>query len=380
MIRRSLRFLLHFAAGCLLVGAVIVAFACVLLNQEVAEQRKVDDPLSGTGVSVRSSNVHHALRPGSVIEHPLVDGTINRVPINSFGLRGPEPVVPKPANTYRIVMLGDETIFAPNLRESETAAFQLQSLLQQATRHQVEVVNAAVPGYCPLLSLLQFRHNLAGLHADLIVLNYDMSDPSDDRRYRSSLRSDSDGFSLSCSHPALMGGIPDEKSGPIGRFAIGRWLVGRLSEPRGSQNLTQRYAWLRPGAFDEWKASANSSLGPVVELSQMARQLSVRFILTGTPVSPDRIGGLDQETTLESVWREPDQLLAEFAEKQQIEYCRPFSTAPDPSDLLSETGLSRRGHQALAVELAAQVRGLNSAPYRQETKVQQVSGKRQNRM
>jgi hypothetical protein len=277
-------------------------------------------------------------------------------------------------------VLGDETTFAPDLRESETAAFQLQSLLQQATRHQVEVVNAAVPGYCPLLSLLQFRHNLVGLHADLIILNYDMSDPADDRRYRSSLRSDRDGFSLSCSHPALMEGMPGQKSGPIGRFAIGRWLVSQLSESKGAQTLTQRYGWLRPRSFDEWSASVNSSLVPVIELSQMARQLSVRFILTGTPVTPNRIGGLNQGTTVESVWRQPDQLLAEFAEKQQIEYCRPFPLAPETSDLLSDTGLSRRGHRALAVELAAQIRGLNSAPYTQETKVQQVSGERRNRM
>ena len=177
-----------------------------------------------------------------------------------------------------------------------------------------------------------------------------------------------------------MGGAADEKSGPIGRFAIGRWLVGRLCQPGSPQTLTQRYAWLRPGALDEWKAPVNSSLSPVAELNQMARQLSVRFILTGTPVTPDRIGGLNQGTTAESLWHEPTRVLAEFAQKQQIEYCQPFSTTEKLSDLLSETGLSRRGYQALAVTLAAQIRGLNSTPYPQETKVQQVSDERQNRM
>lgn len=376
MIRRPLKLLSHIAAACLLIAFGIVAFECILLNREVAVREQVDAPDSGIGVSIRSWSVHHCLRPGAVVEHPLATGETNRIALNSFGLRGPEPLVPKPTDVYRILMLGDGTVFAPDLPESQSVTFQLEHLLQQTTSHRVELINAAVPGYCPLLSLLQFRHHLAGLNPDLIVLHYDMSDVADDRRYRSTLRSDRNGLCLSCSHPALLGGTGQKAPGYVRKFAIGRWLVSQFCEARLERDdCVDRYAWLRPEGDDSRTASVNSSLEPLVELAGMARQLSVRFVLTSTPIASELLGEPSVEGSVDSSWQFPHRLLTQFAKRHGIEFCdvsASFSSSTR-GGLVRKSGLSPEGHRALSVELAAHILGKSARRPSEPGRVQQVS-------
>lgn len=73
---------------------------------------------------------------------------IGRLPIhiNSHGTRGPDFQSQKPANTIRILSLGDSRTFGWGLSDDQTYSCQLQELLQKyvGDRKHVEVINAGV--------------------------------------------------------------------------------------------------------------------------------------------------------------------------------------------------------------------------------------------
>lgn len=156
------------------------------------------------GLVCKSWFCHHTLKPSQsfAVRHPDSDRRV-KVTLNSYGLRGPEPSVPKPPGVYRILCLGDDVTFAPQVDESETFCAKLAEQLQQVSPIKIEVLNAGVPDYCPLLSYLQLKHQLLALQPDLVILNFDMSDIADDYHFRRFTAMDANGEPLSCQHPDL---------------------------------------------------------------------------------------------------------------------------------------------------------------------------------
>lgn len=70
------------------------------------------------------------------------------VHINSRGLRDEEAAIPKPADTYRILNVGDSIVFGWRVEQAETFGHQLEYLLKDGIASQpVEVINAAMPGW-----------------------------------------------------------------------------------------------------------------------------------------------------------------------------------------------------------------------------------------
>src|SRR5262249_2859543 len=101
------------------------------------------------GLVCKSWCLHDTLKPSRSFGVTDPD-TGQRVGIagNGMGLRGPEPVVPKPAGTYRILCLGDDTTFAQGVAESETFCALLQAELGGPNSPApIEVINAGVPDY-----------------------------------------------------------------------------------------------------------------------------------------------------------------------------------------------------------------------------------------
>jgi hypothetical protein len=67
---------------------------------------------------------------------------------NEDGLRAPMSFArEKPADVFRIVLLGDSQAFGWGVRFEDTVGEALRALLEQASDRRVEVINTGVPGY-----------------------------------------------------------------------------------------------------------------------------------------------------------------------------------------------------------------------------------------
>ena len=94
------------------------------------------------------------------------------VHINSHGTRGPDFETVKPANTIRILSLGDSRTFGWGLTQAETYSDQLQRLLQEqlGDGQKVEVINAGVNAWSYSQMLVYFRATALRYKPDVVVL------------------------------------------------------------------------------------------------------------------------------------------------------------------------------------------------------------------
>ena len=130
---------------------------------------------------------HHALVPDSHAELRQRDFSyIQRA--NKLGLRGRETTMEKPADTKRILMLGDSFTMGKGVEENETFAVLVEESLQESLSAcgggTVEVLNGGVDSYAPILSYIQFDRDLASFSPDLVILNLDNSDLIQEQAYR----------------------------------------------------------------------------------------------------------------------------------------------------------------------------------------------------
>lgn len=183
-------------------GAEVALRLCELRSPRSAAPRRNASALQS--ITVPSWSVQQELCPQSVIRVKSPGASAaHEVRINSFGLRGPEVVTPKPTDVYRVVCLGDERVLGAHHHESDVLSAQLQERLQQATKLRVEVWNAGIPGACPLTEFLLLTHRLGALQPDIVVAAVNEGDLVEDSLYRRFTRTDADGAPLACRHPTL---------------------------------------------------------------------------------------------------------------------------------------------------------------------------------
>jgi hypothetical protein len=103
------------------------------------------------------------------------------VKFNTRGLRGPEVAVPKPADTFRVLVLGDSVVEGAQVAEEATMAARLHGeLAALAGGRRVETVNAGVAGFGTGQQLLFLEREGLGYQPDLIVLVFTIAnDPAD---------------------------------------------------------------------------------------------------------------------------------------------------------------------------------------------------------
>ncbi len=377
MLRHRLAFVKHIALAlfciALLLGGAEVGLR-VHHSWRVQHKNEAPDVQS---LSMPSWRCHHELKP---LKSTICRNPETRLPVgirtNGFGLRGEPISVPKPADVFRIVCLGDEAVFAAEVAEEDTFCRLLGKELHAAHSGRWEVVNAGVPGYCPLLSYLQFKHSLAGLDPDLVILNLDMSDVADDHYYRRHARMGSDGTPLLCPHTSLE--PPGRRSFPS---PGPNWLLiemlkqqlGLLSaddDPVGDQDeiatAAGRYAWTREERPD-WQVYIGQALAPIAELKKLTDQLSCPLVVSLSPVPWQVSGQAMPDLAARTKWGiAPGQAydpalsmqpVIQFLEARAIAYCDlsgPLRAANRPEFLFHETvpRLSRRGHAVVAGILA----------------------------
>lgn len=155
--------------------AVVYLAADILVGQVLIQ--RLSPPM------VQDELVHHKLIPGSLFIFET-DEFKHVQQVNNVGLRGEDIKTEKEEGTYRILMLGDSFTMGGGVRDEETFSFLLEELLNTAGR-RVEVLNAGVDSYSPILSYRQLVTQYGPLlEPQLVVLNFDMSDLMQEVAYR----------------------------------------------------------------------------------------------------------------------------------------------------------------------------------------------------
>ncbi|MBI1722492.1 MAG: hypothetical protein HYR48_01125 [Gemmatimonadetes bacterium] len=96
---------------------------------------------------------------------------------NALGFRGPEIRVPKPAGTFRVVLLGESTTHGWGVGDAQTIDAYLRHVLGQ--RHPgrpMEVVNLAFDGYDAYQIFERLRSDGMRLDPDVIIVNTGVND------------------------------------------------------------------------------------------------------------------------------------------------------------------------------------------------------------
>lgn len=111
------------------------------------------------------------------------------VHVNSLGLRGPEPELPKPPGRTRVACFGDSITFGYGVGDEQTYAFRLS---RELAGRGVDTVNAAVTGYTSHQALARLRALAPALQADVATFCIGWNDGTrrivDDREYARRLR------------------------------------------------------------------------------------------------------------------------------------------------------------------------------------------------
>jgi hypothetical protein len=99
-----------------------------------------------------------------------------RVTRNSHGLRSRESIIPKPKETFRILVLGDSFTWGVGLDSEETIPFVMEANLQRKNPN-IEVVNAAIPADNTVRQLERFKDLIGlGYEPSLVLLVYNIND------------------------------------------------------------------------------------------------------------------------------------------------------------------------------------------------------------
>jgi lysophospholipase L1-like esterase len=147
---------------------------------------------------------------------------VYEITTNEFGLRGPPIDKDKPAGTTRIALLGGSSAFGYLVSDGQEAARLLEQKLN-ATGHDVQVLNAGVPGYNLLQTTHRYREVVAPLEPDVVILylgwndlTYLASDDPTAELYR--VGDPYSGWERMLSHSTLYGLIAYRLLSPPARF------------------------------------------------------------------------------------------------------------------------------------------------------------------
>lgn len=104
---------------------------------------------------------------------------------NSFGLRSPGTSLEKKAGTFRILFLGDSFVQGYGVDEEKSFVRSLEKKLNEKFQGgpKIEVINAGVPNYSPLLEYLYLKQEGLKFNPDLVMLEFDLTDFSNDYAY-----------------------------------------------------------------------------------------------------------------------------------------------------------------------------------------------------
>ncbi len=123
-------------------------------------------PQKGVSVLVGNPYLIYEYPPGEHFERGV------KVTINSLGLRGAEPIIPKPTGVRRIMSTGDSSVFGFGVQDAEV----FTSVTAALVGENVEPIVAAVPGYSTYQTLNLLRMRALKTEPDLFIVGNIWSD------------------------------------------------------------------------------------------------------------------------------------------------------------------------------------------------------------
>lgn len=161
--------------------AIAIGIAVSLVAVEVASRTLLDDGMNFDLEMWKYARDIKRTSPNERIGHihaPNTSGFYMGVPvsINSLGLRDREYALEKPADTVRILMLGDSLTFGWGVRAEDTVAKKLEDRLNAGGGRAVEVINTGAGNYNTVMEVERFLESGQKLGADIVVLNYFIND------------------------------------------------------------------------------------------------------------------------------------------------------------------------------------------------------------
>ncbi len=154
-------------------ASVLVALAMLELGLRVARPHSTEQ--LDIGAFMAPSNAagpRKVLLPGAENPH-FVGGPVR---VNQDGLRGPEVVRPKPADTLRLLAVGDSNTFGYGVAEEQTWHHLAAARLAEERGAPVESLNAGLPGAGFAWQFHFLRRRCAELEPDLVLLSIVMND------------------------------------------------------------------------------------------------------------------------------------------------------------------------------------------------------------
>jgi hypothetical protein len=351
--RSLVRGIKHLLAAVLLLAGVVCAAEVGLRGYTWYQQNyQPAAAASDLGYVIPSSETYQQLRPLASSSIDSAHGAV-QLRTNSFGLRGPEPLLPKPAGTFRVLCLGDERTIAADVAEEDSYCTRLQTRLQTHTNLRIEVVNAGLPNGCPLTQSLLLSHRLIGLQPDVVLVHVDATDVADDRLIRPYTFVDDEGRPVAAIHPNLRAARPSPLLSLSQEFRLVDLARQQLAHRWESSTAAADVSWNET----EWSIHADQALSPLIELKRLAGSAYCELVVStiGDPLErrADRVATDDgvQAVSLES--STPTPALMAFAAQHNLLYVDAASYLPDSAGGGRIQALTPEQHDAYAAVLTA---------------------------
>jgi lysophospholipase L1-like esterase len=209
--------------------------------------------------------------------------------INALGLRGRDFPMEKPANTSRILFVGDSFTFGEGVQDDETFA----SVLQERLRSEVEnserryqVINAGVSGYNTKDEVLNLRMKWLDLEPDTVVLVFYLNDAYDESRFAALITGSAEG--------ELGRELRFESRSRLLQFVADRVFRWRTGRRIAEIYQTQFFDDPAIGGHD-WEACKKS----IRQASELMRERGIRFAVVIFP----ELHALDESHPFQNIYQ-----------------------------------------------------------------------------
>lgn len=193
---------------------------------------------------IQSDNlVHHRLIPNQtcVIKNDEFEIVYH---INEWGLRDVSLNKTKPEGIVRILFLGDSFIEGIGSNLEDTLVKQVESRLSQGFFPQkIQVINAGVSAYSPILEDLFLRHYGMDFQPDIVILGLHMTDFNEERMYLKKAHYNQNGDLIGV-YVVKKQRLPKFISNYLTKYSFSYYVFGRFEEKlwKGKGKLV---AWLK---------------------------------------------------------------------------------------------------------------------------------------